>query len=104
MRRTAASHKGHVYCGHCVDAILEDAPRTVCRLVSCAVNVTVAGIEYPLYSHVHHGFGLNDAFDASVSLLVLQVRRPHNSLRFFVQPKHHVSLSGIKCRAVAPAG
>lgn len=39
------------------------------------MNVTVAGIDYPLYSHVHHGFGLNDAFDASVSLLVLQVHR-----------------------------
>lgn len=30
-------------------------------------------MEYPLYSHVHHGFGLNDAFDASVGLLSLQV-------------------------------
>jgi GDA1/CD39 (nucleoside phosphatase) family len=38
-----------------------------------AVTVTVAGVEYPLYSHVHHGFGLNDAFDTSVGLLSLQV-------------------------------
>jgi hypothetical protein len=31
--------------------------------------VTVAGVEYPLYTHVHHGYGLNDAFDRSVTLL-----------------------------------
>lgn len=37
------------------------------------MNVTVAGVDYPLYSHVHHGLGLNDAFDASVGLLPLQV-------------------------------
>ena len=44
----------------------------LCCLV-LAVTVTVAGVEYPLYSHVHHGFGLNDAFDTSVDLLSLQV-------------------------------
>jgi len=34
-----------------------------------AGNVTVAGVEYPLFTHVHHGYGLNDAFDRSVTLL-----------------------------------
>ena len=29
----------------------------------------MAGVEYPLFTHVHHGYGLNDAFDRSVTLL-----------------------------------
>ena len=28
------------------------------------------GVRYPLYAHVHHGYGLNDAFDRSVTLLL----------------------------------
>lgn len=28
------------------------------------------GVQYPLYTHVHHGYGLNDAFDRSVTLLL----------------------------------
>ena len=27
-------------------------------------------MQYPLYTHVHHGYGLNDAFDRSVTLLL----------------------------------
>ena len=40
-----------------------------------AGNVTVAGVEYPLYTHVHHGYGLNDAFDRSVTLLTRHLPR-----------------------------
>ena len=35
-----------------------------------AGNVTIMGVQYPLYAHVHHGYGLNDAFDRSVALLL----------------------------------
>jgi hypothetical protein len=35
-----------------------------------AANVTVMGVRYPLFTHVHHHYGLNDAFDRSVSALL----------------------------------
>ena len=35
-----------------------------------AVNVTVLGTEYSLYTYVHHSYGLNDAFDRSVAHLL----------------------------------
>ena len=35
-----------------------------------AVNVTVLGTTYSLYTHVHHHYGLNDAFDRGVTLLL----------------------------------
>lgn len=28
------------------------------------------GVQYPLFTHAHHGYGLNDAFDRSVALVV----------------------------------
>ena len=28
------------------------------------------GVQYPLFTHAHHGYGLNDAFDRSVALLI----------------------------------
>lgn len=34
-----------------------------------AVQISILGSQYNLYSHVHHSFGLNDAFDRSVALL-----------------------------------
>ena len=34
-----------------------------------AVNLTVMGVQYALFSQIHHGFGLNDAFDRSVGIL-----------------------------------
>ena len=34
-----------------------------------AVNLTVMGVQYALFSQIHHGFGLNDAFDRSVGML-----------------------------------
>ena len=42
---------------------------------NAAGNVTVAAVEYPLYTHVHHGYGLNDAFDRSVTLLTKHLPR-----------------------------
>ncbi|BDA48267.1 probable ectonucleoside triphosphate diphosphohydrolase 5 at N-terminal half [Coccomyxa sp. Obi] len=33
-------------------------------------NVSIMGVQYPLYTHVHHGYGLNDAFDKSVAMLL----------------------------------
>lgn len=33
------------------------------------VNLTVMGVQYALFSQMHHGFGLNDAFDRSVGIL-----------------------------------
>ena len=36
----------------------------------CAVNLTVLGKDYSLYTHVHHSYGLNDAFDRSVAYLL----------------------------------
>ena len=41
----------------------------------CAVNVTVVGRTYSLYSHVHAHYGMNDAFDRSVMLLLRRQRR-----------------------------
>ena len=38
----------------------------------CAVNVSVLGTTYSLYTHVHHHYGLNDAFDRGVTLLLLE--------------------------------
>ena len=35
-----------------------------------AVNITILGANYSLYSHVHHSYGLNDAFDRSVAHLL----------------------------------
>ncbi len=35
-----------------------------------AVNVTVLGTDYSLYTYVHHSYGLNDAFDRSVAHLL----------------------------------
>lgn len=35
-----------------------------------AANVTIMGVRYPLFTHVHHHYGLNDAFDRSVSALL----------------------------------
>lgn len=40
-----------------------------------AVNLTVLGTDYSLYTHVHHSYGLNDAFDRSVAHL-LTVQQP----------------------------
>ena len=34
-----------------------------------AVNLTVMGVQYALFSRMSHGFGLNDAFDRSVGIL-----------------------------------
>ncbi|KAK9807631.1 hypothetical protein WJX72_004780 [[Myrmecia] bisecta] len=34
------------------------------------VNVTIMGVQYSLYTYVHHHYGLNDAFDRSVTLLL----------------------------------
>lgn len=42
-----------------------------------AANVSIMGVQYPLYTHVHHGYGLNDAFDRSVTLL-LESEAPAN--------------------------
>lgn len=36
----------------------------------CAVNLTVLGKDYSLYTHIHHSYGLNDAFDRSVAYLL----------------------------------
>lgn len=41
-----------------------------CCLCVCAVQLTVLGHQCTLYSHVHHSYGLNDAFDRSVVLLL----------------------------------
>ena len=38
--------------------------------VRAAANVTIMGARYPLFTHVHHHYGLNDAFDRSVSALL----------------------------------
>ena len=35
-----------------------------------AVNISVLGTDYSLYAHVHHSYGLNDAFDRSVAHLL----------------------------------
>ena len=35
-----------------------------------AVNLTLLGRNYSLYTHVHHTYGLNDAFDRSVAYLL----------------------------------
>lgn len=35
-----------------------------------AANVSVMGVKYSLFTHAHHRYGLNDAFDRSVSILL----------------------------------
>ena len=42
------------------------------NIIVCAANVTVAGVTYALFTHVHHHYGLNDAFDSSVATLLMQ--------------------------------
>lgn len=51
----------------------------LCRAIFCwssedlcvaAANVTIMGVQYPLFTHAHYGYGLNDAFDRSVALLI----------------------------------
>lgn len=42
-----------------------------------AVNVTVLGRQYTLYTHVHHSYGLNDAFDRSVAHLLTAQQPEH---------------------------
>ena len=44
------------------------APLQVTPLLP-AVNLTVMGVQYALFSQMHHGLGLNDAFDRSVGIL-----------------------------------
>ena len=39
------------------------------------VNATVLGASHQLYAHVHHGYGLNDAFDRAVTLLLARQRQ-----------------------------
>ena len=41
-------------------------------LVVCAraANVSILGVQYNLFTHAHHRFGLNDAFDRSVEILL----------------------------------
>ena len=34
------------------------------------MNISVLGTDYSLYAHVHHSYGLNDAFDRSVAHLL----------------------------------
>ena len=34
------------------------------------MNATVLGVSHLLYAHVHHHYGLNDAFDRSVAILL----------------------------------
>lgn len=38
------------------------------------MNVSVLGVQYGLFTHTHDGYGLNDAFDRSVSLLMQDSR------------------------------
>ena len=47
-----------------------------------AVDVTVLGTDYSLFTHVHHAYGLNDAFDRSVAHLLTaqQAHLSHDSL------------------------
>ena len=35
-----------------------------------AANVSILGVQYNLFTHAHHRFGLNDAFDRSVEILL----------------------------------
>ena len=42
-----------------------------------AVNLTVLGRNYSLYTHVHHTYGLNDAFDRSVAHLLSEQLARH---------------------------
>ncbi|GAB4819746.1 hypothetical protein N2152v2_006792 [Parachlorella kessleri] len=50
------------------------------RLSKDTVNVTVLGSNYQLYVHVHHHYGLNDAFDRSVSHLMEASGSPARAL------------------------
>lgn len=43
---------------------------TTASAPAAAVNATLLGASHQLYSHVHHHYGLNDAFDTSVSILL----------------------------------
>lgn len=53
------------------------------------MNITILGTYYSLYSHVHHSYGLNDAFDRSVAhlLTVQQLSINASALQDSVQQK-----------------
>lgn len=35
-----------------------------------AANVSILGVQYNLYTHTHRKYGLNDAFDRSIEILL----------------------------------
>jgi len=39
-------------------------------LLCVAANVSILGVTYSLFTHAHQRYGLNDAFDRSVSILL----------------------------------
>ena len=40
------------------------------KISVAAANVSILGVQYNLYTHAHHKYGLNDAFDRSVEILL----------------------------------
>ena len=40
------------------------------KVEPAAANVSILGVQYNLYTHAHHKYGLNDAFDRSVEILL----------------------------------
>jgi hypothetical protein len=65
------------------------------------------GVQYPLFTHAHHGYGLNDAFDRSIALLVESnggaptpesIRRSqnrHQVLQQHVRDRQHETEQGL---------
>ena len=65
------------------------------------------GVQYPLFTHAHHGYGLNDAFDRSIAILVESnggaptpenIRRSqnkHQALQQHVRDRQHETEQGV---------
>lgn len=66
-----------------------------------AVNATVLGASHQLYAHVHHHYGLNDAFDRSVSILLAQKQSAAGTVQRHGQQQHR---SGSRVESTKYAG
>ena len=68
---------------------------------SAAANVSILGVQYNLYTHAHHKYGLNDAFDRSVEILLRGPPLKDSKNNLWVRPVlerlpikiHHVKTS-----------
>lgn len=66
---------------------------------SSAVNVTVLDATHQLYAHVHHHYGLNDAFDRAVTLLLARQQAASSDAQQQGQQQQQGGASGVDSAA-----